>query len=152
MRFSRPTNLSKNVFIAPEKEHIAARQDGEVYQPYLKYLRSVRTKDLPVINIWILMSRSKYRYLLEFDLYEGFTGNKGCTLSFTKEGVSILNKIITSKPHKKIAPITSCSYAACQYTSLEDAVEVANQLAAFDDSSEVWDIDLSIKSRITKSE
>lgn len=101
------------------------------------FLDLTRRHDRPFIRI-NYYPRYKYRYIVECDLLEGL--RHGYKMGFTIAGIAQVERIIASKQHK-----TNCTfhpgncYAYARYLSLEDAVEVANALAALADYGGMWD-------------
>lgn len=101
------------------------------------FLKKIRAADRPLVRIQVLL-RYKYRYSVECDLLEGF--KDGANIGFTRQGIAQVERIITSKQHKSSCLFwTGNCFAYARYLSLEDAVEVANALAALADYSGMWD-------------
>ena len=124
----RPDNLSSWVLLTHP-----ATPPGTVSN----FLKKTRAADRPFIRI-NYYPRYKYRFIVECDLLEGLL--HGYNMGFTMHGIAEVERIITSLQHK-----TSCTfcagncYASARYLSLENAVEVANALAALADYGGMWD-------------
>lgn len=131
MSFKRPANLSKWVFIGKEGTF------SQMLGGDLAYIRKVRAANRPVISI-VVRPRGKYRFLVAIDLLEGFR-NREHGYVFTDLGRKHLHQIMTSRTH--LSPchflgVNVCTYAS--YLSLEDAVDVANALAALAEHPDIW--------------
>jgi hypothetical protein len=81
-------------------------------------------------------NRGKYRFLVEIDLIEGFTGEHRIKLtpSASLEALKIMKNAFSKKANDG-SQCTFYSYGYAYYSFLEDAVNVANQLAAFTPTS-----------------
>lgn len=124
----RPDNLSSWVLLTHP-----ATPPGTVRD----FLKKTRAAERPFIRI-NYYPRYKYRYVVECDLLEGLL--HGYNMGFTRQGIAEVERIIASKQHK--TNCTFCAgncYAYARYLSLEDAVEVANALAALADMGGMWD-------------
>ena len=124
----RPDNLDRWVLLTHP-----ATPPGTVRD----FLKKTRAADRPFIRI-NYYPRYKYRYIVECDLLEGLL--HGYNMGFTMQGIAEVERIITSLQHKTVC--TFCAgncYAYALYLSLEDAVEVANALAALADMGGMWD-------------
>ena len=109
---------------------------------HLRELSRISLKRLGLLTVHssasTLYPRYKYRYVVECDLLEGLL--HGYNMGFTRQGIAEVERIIASKQHKTYC--TFCAgncYAYARYLSLEDAVEVANALAALADMGGMWD-------------
>ncbi len=123
----RPDNLSSWVLLTHPATPTGTVRD---------FLQKTRAADRPFIRI-NYYPRYKYRYVVECDLLEGLLHDYN--IGFTRQGIAEVERSIKSLQHK-----TSCTfcagncYAYARYLSLEDAVEVANALAALADYGGMW--------------
>ncbi|MDJ0596240.1 MAG: hypothetical protein QNJ72_40720 [Pleurocapsa sp. MO_226.B13] len=130
---NRPPNLSDWVFFATEKDPNVCRLAGGDAE----YLLRVRAANKPVISIH-QASRGKYRWTVEMDLIEGFDGSYKVKLSppASKKVFEIMHSINSIQPDD-LPSSPFFFFGDAQYSSVDDAITVANQLAALPDHSYV---------------
>ncbi|RCJ37301.1 hypothetical protein A6770_40275 [Nostoc minutum NIES-26] len=115
----RPTNLSEWVFFGKQGTF------SQLLGGDIDYINRVRANNRPVICI-VQKPRGKYRWLVEFDCVEGFA----IKTYLSDIGAVKAGEIAKSYPHKTISVLGKCySYFCARYTTEEDAIAVANQLA-----------------------
>ncbi|MBD2772541.1 hypothetical protein [Iningainema tapete] len=101
------------------------------------FLSKVRTADRPFIRIYVY-PRKKYRYCVECDLLEGL--KVGNNIGFTELGITKVEQIMTCFPHKtQVLFRAGNCYVYARYLNLEDAICVANSLAALAEVGGMWD-------------
>lgn len=101
------------------------------------YIMRVRESGRPVVYISI-RPRGKYKFNVAIDLMEGLNFYSH-SYEFTEYGNQRLKEIITSKAHKKdtsLGNVYCFTYAG--YTSLSDAILVANALAGLAEEKGIW--------------
>jgi hypothetical protein len=125
-RFKRPTNLSRWVFFATEKtQNFDPLAGGN-----REYIQRVRAANRPVIYIF-QSNRGKYRFGVSIDMIEGFDGQHRVKLSHkgAKLAFEILHSVESVKSDDgSLFPFFS--FGNARYCSIDDAVIVANRLAA----------------------
>lgn len=128
---SEIVKLSKWVFIGKQgtfSEMLGGDKD---------YILRVRRACRPVVYISI-RPRGKYRFYVGIDLLEGF-GFSAHNYKFTSSGNQRLKEIITSRVQKKDTELGNVyCFTYARYTSLSDAILVANALAGLADEKDIW--------------
>jgi hypothetical protein len=123
-KIKRPTNLSQWVFFATEKTQNFDRLAGGDRE----YIQRVRAANKPVIYIFQNI-RGKYRWGVSIDMIEGFNGQHRVKLSHkgSKLAFEILHSVESVKPDDgSLFPFFS--FGNARYSSIDDAVIVANRL------------------------
>ena len=99
------------------------------------FLKKVHSSKRPFTRILEITER-RYRYTVEFDLYEGLLG----CIGLTAQGAAQVELIMKSFQHK-----TNCifwkgnRYVYANYLRLEDSVEVANELQKLVGINGTWE-------------
>lgn len=103
------------------------------------FLEKVRSSNRPFTRILEIPKR-KYRYTVEFDLYEGLVIPDNRVMGLTTQGIEKVESIMRSKPCETYCVFAKGGcYVYARYLTLEDAVEVANALQEVAGGSGMWE-------------